>query len=162
MLPAEEGRRRRRQTTRKSFFISADTAHAVHPNWAAKHEASHTPKLNGGTVIKSNDNQRYATNAPTGFVVRELARRSKTSVQEFMVRNDCPCGMTIGPMVASKTGVRTVDVGVASLSMHSIRETVGADDGARPSCSSPPSSASSARLTARASSEGLGKRRWKL
>ena len=115
-------------TTRKSFFISADTAHAVHPNWAAKHEASHTPKLNGGTVIKSNDNQRYATNAPTGFVVRELARRSKTSVQEFMVRNDCPCGMTIGPMVASKTGVRTVDVGVASLSMHSIRETVGADD----------------------------------
>ena len=60
--------------------------------------------------------------------VRELARIAGIGVQEFMVRNDCPCGSTIGPMVASNTGVRTVDVGVASLSMHSIRETVGADD----------------------------------
>jgi aspartyl aminopeptidase len=116
------------RTKRKSFLISADVAHAIHPNWPGKHEANHAPKLNGGTVIKTNDNQRYATNAPTGFVVRELARRSGTSVQEFMVRNDCPCGTTIGPIIAANTGVRTVDVGVPSLSMHSIRETVGTDD----------------------------------
>ena len=58
---------------------------------ADKHQADHAPKLNGGTVIKSNSNQRYATSAETGFVVRELARRAQTAVQEFMVRSDCPC-----------------------------------------------------------------------
>ena len=91
-------------------------------------ESSHAPRINAGTVIKSNDNQRYATNAPTGFVVRELARRGGTAVQEFMVRNDCPCGSTIGPILAAKTGVRTVDVGAPLWSMHSIRETLGCDD----------------------------------
>mmetsp|Transcript_27447 Transcript_27447/g.57879 ORF Transcript_27447/g.57879 Transcript_27447/m.57879 type:complete len:468 (+) Transcript_27447:29-1432(+) len=115
-------------STRKSFLISADVAHAIHPNWPSKHESSHAPKLNGGTVIKTNDNQRYATNSVSGFVVRELARRAGISVQEFMVKNDCPCGTTIGPIIAAKTGLRTVDVGVPSLSMHSIRETIGAAD----------------------------------
>ena len=114
----------------KSFIISADVAHAVHPNYASKHETNHSPLLNSGTVIKTNNNQRYATNAATGFVVRELARRADVpvKVQEFCVRNDCPCGSTIGPMVSALTGIRTVDIGVPSLSMHSIRETVGTDD----------------------------------
>eukprot|EP00322_Chrysochromulina_rotalis_P005622 CAMPEP_0115840546 /NCGR_PEP_ID=MMETSP0287-20121206/6827_1 /TAXON_ID=412157 /ORGANISM="Chrysochromulina rotalis, Strain UIO044" /LENGTH=478 /DNA_ID=CAMNT_0003294161 /DNA_START=15 /DNA_END=1451 /DNA_ORIENTATION=+ len=115
-------------TTRRSFLISADVAHAVHPNWAEKHQSSHAPKLNEGTVIKTNDNQRYATNAETGFVFRELARQAGVGVQEFMVKNDCPCGTTIGPIIAAKTGLRTVDVGVPSLSMHSCRETVGVSD----------------------------------
>ena len=108
--------------------MSADSAHAVHPNYAEKHQAAHAPILNKGTVIKTNDNQRYATNGDSGFVVRELARIAPIDVQEFMVKNDCPCGSTIGPIVASKTGVRTVDLGIPQLSMHSIRETVGCDD----------------------------------
>jgi aspartyl aminopeptidase len=57
---------------RHSFLVSADVAHALHPNYASKHESNHQPKLNGGTVLKTNDNQRYATHAATGFVVREV------------------------------------------------------------------------------------------
>lgn len=113
---------------RKSFLISADVAHAVHPNYASKHEEKHRVKLGGGTVIKTNSNQRYATNSITGFICREIARQAGEPVQEFVVRQDCPCGTTIGPIVAGKTGVRTVDVGVPSLSMHSIRETMGVKD----------------------------------
>ena len=100
----------------------------VHPNYAEKHHSAHAPQLNKGTVIKTNDNQRYATNGESGFVVRELARRAGISVQEFMVKNDCPCGSTIGPIISSKTGLRTVDLGAGCWSMHSIRETVGVDD----------------------------------
>lgn len=79
-------------------------------------------------MLKTNDNQRYATHAATGFIVREVARLADIPVQEFVVRNDCPCGTTIGPIIAAKVGVRTADVGIPSLSMHSIRETVGVDD----------------------------------
>ena len=113
---------------RKSFLISADVAHAVHPNYAGKHEQKHQVKLGAGTVIKTNSNQRYATNSITGFFCREIARQAGEPVQEFVVRQDCPCGTTIGPIVAGATGVRTVDVGVPSLSMHSIRETMGVKD----------------------------------
>ena len=72
-------------------------------------------------MLKTNDNQRYATHAATGFVVREIARRAGIPVQEFVVRNDCPCGTTIGPIIAARVGLRTADVGIPSLSMHSIR-----------------------------------------
>lgn len=112
----------------RSFMISADVAHAVHPNYAHKHEDNHRPVLNKGTVIKTNSSTRYATNAVTGFFCRELFRRAGASYQEFVVRQDCPCGTTIGPIVAAETGIRTVDVGVPSLSMHSIRETCGVKD----------------------------------
>jgi len=117
-----------RRTVRNSFLISADVAHAIHPNYPEKHEKNHQPVLNKGTVIKTNQNQRYATNAETGFILRELARRAEVPVQEFVVRNDCPCGSTIGPIVSGKVGIRTVDLGLPSLSMHSIRETMGCQD----------------------------------
>lgn len=77
--------------------MSVDMAHAVHPNYASKHEKNHSPLMNSGLVIKSNVNQRYATNGITGFLTREIGRHACVPVQEFAVRNDCPCGSTIGP-----------------------------------------------------------------
>ena len=112
----------------KSLLVSADGAHALHPNYVGKHESKHQPKMNAGTVIKTNSNQRYATSGTTGFLVREIARRAGVPVQEFVIRQDSPCGTTIGPIVAANTGIRTVDVGIPQLSMHSIRETCGVKD----------------------------------
>lgn len=114
---------------RRSFVLSVDQAHAVHPNYASKHEKGHQPKMNGGMVIKRNSNQRYATNGITGFLVRELAKKAGLPpVQEFLVRNDCACGSTIGPIISTATGIRAIDMGCPQLSMHSIRETMGVCD----------------------------------
>lgn len=115
-------------TIAKSFLISADMAHAIHPNYAGKHESNHQPKMGDGTVIKINQNQRYSTNMYTGFFIREIARKHDIPFQEFVVRNDCPCGSTIGPIISSLIGIRTIDVGAPMLSMHSIREQCGSDD----------------------------------
>lgn len=116
-------------TLRKSFVLSVDNAHAVHPNYASKHEVNHQPKMNDGMVIKRNSNQRYATNSVTGLLMREVARRAGLPpVQEFMVRNDCPCGSTIGPIISTATGIRAIDMGMPQLSMHSCRETMGISD----------------------------------
>lgn len=116
-------------TIRRSFCLSSDQAHAIHPNYASKHEKSHQPKMNQGMVIKRNSNQRYATNTITGFVIREIAKRAGLPpVQEFIVRQDCGCGSTIGPLISTATGIRAVDMGCPQLSMHSIRETMGVCD----------------------------------
>ncbi|KAK4153752.1 peptidase M18 [Chaetomidium leptoderma] len=116
------------QTLATSFLLSADMAHAVHPNYAAKYERNHTPAMNKGPVIKINANQRYATNSPGIVLVQEVARQSAVPLQLFVVKNDSPCGSTIGPMLSAKLGVRTLDMGNPQLSMHSIRETGGSAD----------------------------------
>ena len=114
---------------KRSFCLSVDMAHAVHPNYVSKHEKGHGPIMNGGMVIKRNSNQRYATNGVTGLLMRELARVAKLPpIQEFVVRNDCGCGSTIGPIISANTGIRTIDMGAPQLSMHSIRETMGVKD----------------------------------
>ncbi|KAI0677444.1 aspartyl aminopeptidase [Trametes maxima] len=115
------------QSVARSFLVSADMGHAVHPNYSSKHEDNHAPLVNGGVVIKTNAKQRYASDAIGTFLVKKLIEKKGGKVQEFEVRNDMPCGSTVGPML-SKLGVRTVDVGCAMLSMHSIRETAGSED----------------------------------
>lgn len=111
-----------------SLMISVDNAHAIHPNYAERHDAAHGPLLNGGPVIKTNANQRYATTSETGAVFRRLCERADVPVQDFVVRTDMACGSTIGPITASTIGVRTLDVGVPTLAMHSIRELAGSAD----------------------------------
>lgn len=114
---------------RRSLLVSADMAHGVHPNYASKHETNHRPGLGSGLVIKTNQNQRYATSGITGLIVREAARRAGgLKIQEFVVPNDKPCGSTIGPILSGASGLRTVDVGQAQLSMHSVREMCSAAD----------------------------------
>jgi len=115
------------QSIAKSLLISADMGHAVHPNYSSKHEDNHRPRMNGGIVIKTNAKQRYASDAIGTFLAKKLLEKKGGRVQEFEVRNDMPCGSTVGPML-SKLGLRTVDVGCAMLSMHSIRETAGSHD----------------------------------
>lgn len=116
------------QTASNSFLISADMAHAVHPNYQSKHDDEHKPELNKGTVIKINANQRYTTNS-TGLVyVKKIAEEAGSPLQLFVVRNDSRCGSTIGPMLSAKLGITTLDLGNPQLSMHSIRETGGSLD----------------------------------
>ncbi len=116
------------QTLATSFLISADMAHSVNPNYAAKYEPDHKPEMNKGTVIKVNANARYATNSPGIVLIQEVARRRRVPLQLFVVRNDSSCGSTIGPMLAAALGTRTLDLGNPQLSMHSIRETGGVYD----------------------------------
>jgi aspartyl aminopeptidase len=103
-------------------------AHAVHPNYASRHEPRHKPKLNGGPVIKTNAQQRYATTAQTAAMFAELCRAEGVPVQHYVVRTDLPCGSTIGPITATLLGIPTVDVGNPMLSMHSAREMAGSRD----------------------------------
>ncbi|EJD53685.1 aspartyl aminopeptidase [Auricularia subglabra TFB-10046 SS5] len=111
----------------KSFIVSSDMGHSVHPSYKDKHQDEHKPLINQGVVIKTNANQRYATDSIGAFIVKRLVERRGGKVQEFEVRNDMGCGSTVGPML-SRLGLRTVDIGCAMLSMHSVREQAGAHD----------------------------------
>jgi len=111
-----------------SFCISADMAHAVHPNFADKHEGRHMPKIGKGPVLKTNVQQRYATDGETGARFRSLCRAVDVPMQDFVTRTDLACGSTIGPITAARLGIATVDVGNPMLSMHSTREMCGAAD----------------------------------
>ncbi|KAG5152509.1 hypothetical protein JHK84_028981 [Glycine max] len=116
------------RTIRQSFLVSADMAHGVHPNFMDKHEELHRPKLQRVLVIKHNANQRYATSGITPFLFKEAGKIHNLPTQEFAVRNGMGCGSTIGPILASGVGIRTVDCGIAQLSMHSIREICAKED----------------------------------
>ena len=112
----------------RSLLISTDNAHGVHPNFSGKHDPRHSPKLNKGPVVKVNANQRYATNTDTHGYFRALCDAKDIPHQVFVTRSDMGCGSTIGPITASKLGVKTLDIGVPTFGMHSIRELAGAKD----------------------------------
>lgn len=111
-----------------SLVVSADMAHGVHPNFPEKHDAGHRPVLGRGPVIKTNVNQSYASDATTAGMFAALCAQEGVVPQQFTPRNDGPCGSTIGPITAARTGIPTVDVGNPMLSMHSCREMAGAAD----------------------------------
>ncbi|MBL4608017.1 MAG: M18 family aminopeptidase [Pseudomonadales bacterium] len=112
-----------------SVFVSADNAHGVHPNFADKHDGNHGPILNQGPVVKINANQRYASNSETVALFRHIAEQENVPLQSFVVRTDLGCGSTIGPITAAGLGIKTIDVGVPTFGMHSIRELAGSKDG---------------------------------
>lgn len=111
-----------------SVMISCDNAHGIHPNFTEKHESSHAPILNMGPAIKNNVNQKYASNCESSSIFELAAQSVNTPIQKFVIRQDMGCGSTIGPITATKLGVKTVDVGVPTFAMHSIRETAGSKD----------------------------------
>lgn len=112
----------------RSFFVSADMAHAIHPNYADKHEPAHAPLFGNGPVIKLNTNQRYATDGEGAARFAGWCEAAGVGFQRFVTRSDVACGTTIGPITAALLGMRTVDVGNPMLSMHSSREMCAAAD----------------------------------
>lgn len=111
-----------------SLFVSADGGHATHPNYAERHDAEHPVIMNQGPMLKVNINQHYATDSTTGAFWRLICEQADVPVQYFVNRSDLPCGSTIGPIVATRFGIKAVDVGCPQLAMHSSRELCGVRD----------------------------------
>jgi aspartyl aminopeptidase len=111
-----------------SLMLSADMAHATHPNHAQRHEPNHWIRAGGGPVIKHNVNQRYATSSLGAAAFRLACEQAAVPVQDYSHRGDLPCGSTIGPLTSARLGVDVVDIGVPQLSMHSARELMAVDD----------------------------------
>lgn len=125
LMPQPEARLR---MLHHSVLLSIDNAHGIHPNFPNKHDEGHGPKLNAGPVIKYDANQSYATSPETAALVKVLAAQCKVPYQAYVTRADMRCGSTIGPMTSAKAGIRTVDIGVPTFAMHSIRELAGTKD----------------------------------
>ena len=111
-----------------SMVASGDMAHATHPNYPERHEPAHLIEVNAGPVLKVQPNLRYATDGRTAAAFALACAQAGVPLQRYEHRADLPCGSTIGPMTAARTGIPTVDVGAAQLAMHSARELMGADD----------------------------------
>ncbi|MEM9202222.1 MAG: M18 family aminopeptidase, partial [Actinomycetota bacterium] len=122
------GHEARLRSAAQSLVVSADGAHATHPNYPERHEPDHRIALNGGPVIKINANQRYATNAAGQAVFEYACREADVPVQHFVTRTDMACGSTIGPATAGELGIDVIDAGMAQLGMHSAREVGGSAD----------------------------------
>jgi aspartyl aminopeptidase len=118
----------RHRSLSESFCLSADTGHAIHPNYPGRHDPVNQPLLNSGPLLKINANQRYATDGRGAALWRRICRKAGVPTQEFVSNNAMPCGSTIGPLTATRLGIATVDVGIPTLSMHSARELAGTDD----------------------------------
>ena len=118
----------RHRSLAETFCLSADTGHAVHPNYPNRHDPANQPLLNSGPLLKLNANQRYATDARGAALWRRICRKAGVGTQEFVSNNAMPCGSTIGPLTATRLGIATIDVGIPTLSMHSARELAGTDD----------------------------------
>lgn len=112
----------------QSFFVSADMAHAYHPNFASSYEPNHHVLVNKGVVIKTNSNHRYASNGDTTARFMQLCDKAKVPYQQYIHRTDLGCGSTIGPIIAANLGVPTVDIGCPMWAMHSLRESAGVGD----------------------------------
>lgn len=111
-----------------SRCLSVDATHAAHPNYLGHHDPNHRSVPNGGPALKVNANQRYATDAPGAAAWHRACRDSGAPTQVFVSKNTVPCGSTVGPILSTRLGIRTVDVGIPVLSMHSARELCGAHD----------------------------------
>lgn len=118
----------RRRAYASSWCLSSDVGHSVHPNYIGKHDPVVQPVLGSGPILKLNANQRYATDAVGTAAWRAWCERAGVQTQEFVSNNAVPCGSTIGPITATRLGIRTVDVGIPILSMHSARELAGVSD----------------------------------
>lgn len=112
----------------KSLCTSIDLGHALHPNYPEKHEPRHQALMNKGILIKTNAQQRYASDAKSIAAIVALCKKTDTPYQMYVSRGDIPCGTTVGPIHANLTGMPTIDIGCAQLSMHSCREIMGIDD----------------------------------
>ena len=125
-LGADATEQRRALTA--SWHLSSDVGHSVHPNYAQKHDPVVQPLLGSGPILKINANQRYATDAIGAAAWARWCESAGIASQEFVSNNGVPCGSTIGPITATRFGIRTVDVGIPILSMHSARELAGVSD----------------------------------
>ena len=111
-----------------SFMISADNAHAVHPNHPEKADPTNRPYLNGGIVIKYHGGQKYTTDAVSAAVMKEICKKADVPWQCYANRSDIAGGSTLGNISAAQVPVSTVDIGIGQLAMHSAYETAGAED----------------------------------